>query len=102
MKDNISFNVIDFIPYGKKNAISNEELAIRLNTDKRTARKFVHHARVKGANICSTCDGDETAGYYIPLSVEEAMPYQRMQRSRIASAEAALKPVEDFINNFSE
>lgn len=49
MKDNISFNVIDFIPYGKKNAISNEELAIR-----------------------------------------------------IASAEAALKPVEDFINNFSE
>lgn len=44
MKDNISFNVIDFIPYGNR----------------------------------------------------------RMQRSRIASAEAALKPVEDFINNFSD
>lgn len=95
-------DIIDFIPCGKKNAISNGELAILLNTDKRTARKIVYQARVKGANICSTCEGDATAGYYIPLSVEEARPYQKMQRSRISSAEAALKPTEDFINNFSE
>lgn len=95
-------DILKFIPYGKKNAISNEELAVRLNTDKRTARKLVHHARVMGANICSTCEGEPTAGYYIPLSVEEAIPYRKMQRSRIASASAALKPTEDFINNFSE
>ena len=92
-------DIIDLIPYGKKNAISNEELAIRLNTDKRMARKIVHQARVKGANICSTCEGDVTAGYYIPLSVEEAIPYRKMQRSRIESALAALRPTEDFIKN---
>lgn len=93
--------IINFIPYGKQNAISNEELAIRLNTDKRTARKLVHHARVMGANICSTCEGEPTAGYYIPLSVEEAIPYRNMQRSRIASAKAALKPTEDYIKSFN-
>lgn len=38
----------------------------------------------------------------ISFNVIDFMPYRRMQRSRIASAEAALKPVEDFINNFSE
>ena len=98
----VNMDIIDFIPYGKKNAISNGELAILLNTDKRTARKIVHQARVKGANICSSCEGGPTAGYYIPLSDEEAKPYQKMQRSRIESALAALKPTEDFINNFSK
>lgn len=95
-------NILNFIPYGKKNAISNEELAIRLNTDKRTARKIVHLARIKGANICSTCEGELTAGYYIQLSKEEAIPYQKMQRSRISSAEAALRPTENFINSFDK
>lgn len=58
-------DIIDLIPYGKKNAIS----------------------------------GDVTAGYYIPLSVEEAISYRKMQRSRIESALVALRPTEDFIKN---
>lgn len=99
MKKYNPFMILDFIPFGKENAISMEELAIRMKCDKRTARKRVFAARVKGAKICSTCEGEPTAGYYIPLSVNEAIPYQKMQRSRITSAEAALKPIDDYIAN---
>lgn len=90
-------NILDFIPYGKENAVSQEELAIRMHTDKRTVRQLVYSVRVRGAVICSTCEGEPTAGYYRPISANEAMPYVRMQRSRIASAEAALRSAEDFI-----
>lgn len=95
-------DITKFIPLGKKNAISNEELAIRLNTDKRTTRQLVYNARIHGAVICSTCEKGVTAGYYIPISAEEAIPYQKMQRSRILSAEAALRSTDNFIKNLSE
>lgn len=92
-------NILDFISYGKENAVSMEELSLRMKCDKRTARAAVFNARVQGAVICSTCEGEPTAGYYRPVSVREAMPYVRMQRSRISSAEAALKSAEDFISH---
>lgn len=98
MKKYNPFTILDFIPFGKENAISMEELAIRMNTDKRTVRKRVFTARVKGAKICSTCEGEPTAGYYRPISAAEAIPYVKMQRSRIQSAQAALKPIEDYIS----
>lgn len=91
-------NIVDFIPSGITNAVSQEELAIRMNCDKRTVRALIFNARVHNAVICSTCEGT-TGGYYIPLSANEALPYINMQRSRIRSAELALKPVEDFIKN---
>lgn len=91
-------NILDFIPLGITNAISQEELAICMNCDKRTVRQAVFNARAKGAVICSTCE-ETTGGYYIPLSVDEALPYVNMQRNRIKSATLALKSVEDFIKN---
>lgn len=94
------FTVLDFIPFGKENAISQEDLAIRMQCDKRTIRATIYSARVKGAVICSTCEGGSTAGYYRPLSVNEAMPYIKMQRSRIASAKEALKSAEEYISEY--
>lgn len=89
-------NITDFIPLGIENAITQEELAIRLNCDKRTARAAVFDARRKGAVICSTC-GNSTAGYYIPLSADEAKLYIRMQEKRIKSARAAIRSTKEYI-----
>lgn len=93
------FKVMNYIPFGRENAVSMEELAIRMRCDKRSAREAVFKVRCRGAVICSTCDGDSSDGYYCPVSAEEALPYVNMQRKRIASAKATLKSAEDFIND---
>jgi transcription initiation factor IIE alpha subunit len=100
--NNNVIKLLDFIPFGHENAISQNELSIRLNANKRTVRQLVFETRKKGAVICSTCDSDGLSGYYRPLSAAEARPYVKMQRSRIASAEAALKSAEEYIRNQSE
>lgn len=88
-------NVLDFIPLGRNHAISMSELAKRMGTDQRTARKMVFAARQRGAVICSTC-GENTSGYYRPNNAAEVRPYIIMQEHRIASAKAALKPAKKF------
>ncbi len=90
-------NICDFIPDGKKNAISMADLAAATNLDTRTVRALVHNARSKGAVICSTCDNDN-GGYYMPLDVSEAMPYYKQQLSRIRSANTALAAVAEYIS----
>lgn len=89
-------NIVNYIPYGIKNAVSQEELASVLKCDKRAVRAMVYNARAKGAVICSTCEGT-ASGYYFPLSVAEAMPYIKMQKNRLNSAETALKPALMFV-----
>lgn len=90
-------NVVDYISFGKNNAISMTELAIRMGCSKRVARSAIFNARRKGAVICSTCSGDSFDGYYFPASVEEALPYVRLQESRIRSAQEALRSAKSFI-----
>ncbi|MCX4257938.1 MAG: hypothetical protein OSJ54_13560 [Oscillospiraceae bacterium] len=89
-------NVLDFIPLGRNHAISMSELAKRMGTDQRTARKMVFAARQRGAVICSTC-GENTSGYYRPNTVDEIRPYIAMQQSRIRSAKIALHSAENFV-----
>ncbi len=89
-------NVLDFIPLGRNHAISMSELAKRMETDQRTARKMVFAARQRGAVICSTC-GENTSGYYRPNTVDEIRPYIAMQQSRIRSAKIALRSAENFV-----
>lgn len=92
------YNILDFIPFGQENAVPMSELAHRMNSSERTARKLVFNARINGDVICSTCYGDRSDGYYRPVSAEEAFPYVRMQRERIASAVAALRSAENFVS----
>ena len=92
-----TYNVLDFIPVGQKNALPMSELAKRIGISQREARKAVFNARRKGAVICSTCSGDSFDGYYFPASVEEVLPYVRLQESRIASAKIALRSAEEFV-----
>lgn len=51
-------DIIEFIPYGKENAISQEDLSDVMRCDKRTVRALIFSARTKGAVICSTCEGN--------------------------------------------
>lgn len=87
--------ITDYIPYGRANAIFNDDLAVQLNTDKRTARAKVLAARISGEPICSTCDG--RSGYYLPTDANEARIYLRQQRARIKSARAALRGVAKYV-----
>lgn len=87
--------IMDFIPYGRKNAISMATLAAILNTDKRTVRALVLSARMCGAPICSTCG--ENGGYYMPRDISEAQIYLRQQKARVKSSNAALRGIKEYI-----
>lgn len=90
------FNVIEYIPIGKENAIAMTELSKRTGRSQREVRKAVFNARCKGEIICSTC-GENASGYYRPSTAEEIRPYIAMQQSRIRSAKSALKSAKQFV-----
>lgn len=92
--------ITDHIPYGKANAISNNDLAIELGMKARDARRLVHQARANGEPICSTCE-ERKGGYFMPVTKEEARIYFRQQRSRIKSAIAALNGVKKYLKERS-
>lgn len=97
--NNRKSKLLEIIPYGKDHAISMEQLAISLDTDKRNVRKIIYTERLRGAVICSSCskNEDEITGYYRPTCPEEAKSYVEMQKSRIRSAKQALKSAENYI-----
>lgn len=90
--------ISEFIPLGQENAISMKELAKITNSDNRTVRLLVQRAREAGEPICSTCNCKQ-AGYYIPLSSDEAAIYLRQQQARIKTARKSLCGVLKFIAN---
>ncbi len=88
--------ISDYIPYGKANAISNDDLSVVSGKDKRETRRLVHQASANGDPICSTCE-ERKGGYYLPCNVSEAYAYLRQQNARIKSARAALCGVKKYI-----
>lgn len=95
-------NITDFIPTGRANAITADELAARTGTSKRDVRKQILHARCNGEPICSSSEIGNFGGYYLPSDAEEAQVYYRQQTRRINSGMRALSAVEAYINERSE
>lgn len=93
--------ISDYIPYGRANAISNDDLSIVSGKDKRETRRLVHQARANGDPICSTCE-ERKGGYFMPANEFEARIYYRQQRSRIKSAIAALNGVKKYLKKRSD
>lgn len=60
-------NIADFIPVGKENAVTREQLCRLTGLSDRVNRKLIEVARVEGVVIVNDSDGE---GYYI--SEEEA------------------------------
>lgn len=87
---------LEFIPYGKDNSISMEEISVRTGKDLRTTRKLVEAARKEGLPLRSDC-GKNGDGYYFPIDVSEALPCRRQMRARISSGVQSLKAIEKYI-----
>ncbi|MFR7908761.1 MAG: hypothetical protein ACLU4K_11155 [Oscillospiraceae bacterium] len=90
-------NIIDFIPKGRKNAVTTEELKARTGFDVRTIRQHIANARLKGTVICSSLKS-EGGGYFLPESPDEALEYVRTEQNRIESANMALQGAVKYIS----
>ena len=83
-------NIIDFIPKGRKNAVTTEELKAITGFDVRTIRQHIANARLKVTVICPSLKS-EGGGYFLPESPDEALEYVRTEQNRIESANMALQ-----------
>ena len=92
----MKIKIIEHIPKGIENAVTQADLATLLQISERQVRSLINEARRHGAVICSTCDG-MTGGYYLPNAPDEVKPYLRMQESRIRSAAEAIKSCEEYM-----
>ena len=73
--------IVDLLPTGKENAISQKQLAAVLNISERELRKRIEFERRNGAVICSSTDADGS-GYYLPQNVEEAQRFYATMQKR--------------------
>lgn len=89
-------NFLQLIPYGKRNALSMNELSVRSGNDLRTTRKLVEAARKEGVPLCSDC-GKNGGGYYFPINVSEALPCCQQMKARLSSCACSLAAIEKFI-----
>lgn len=94
--------IIEFIPTGRANAITADELAARTGLDKRAVRKAVLSSRCNGVPVCSDSSADGGHGYFLPLDRAEASTYYREQISRIKTGMRALSAVKKFIDEDGE
>ena len=75
-------NIIDFIPYGKENAVDRFRLMELTGLPDRRVRKLIQEARNNGEMILNAQDG---AGYYISDDAEELKRQYRSNRNRAMS-----------------
>ena len=75
-------DIVQFIPQGKENAVTREQLRLRLNLPDRKIRMMIEEARKDGALIINAQDG---AGYYISEELCELKKQHRANHSRAMS-----------------
>ncbi len=88
---------LQFIPSGKRNALSMQEISKRTGNSLRSTRKMVEAARKKGVSLCSDCD-KKGGGYYFPINVSEALPCRQQMKSRLLSCTRSLNAIERYIS----
>ena len=89
-------NILDYVPKGKINRISTQELMKKTGiTTPRALRKLIRQQRAKGAIIASTkADG---GGYFIPESRAELLDYAKETERQGASTFATLKATRELL-----
>lgn len=90
-------NIEDFIPFGKENAVINEQLQVVTGLDERTVRRAISDARKRGVVILNMQDG---RGYYQPTDNErtEVEMYYYQERSRAMNNLATLKATKRWLD----
>ena len=74
--------ILDHIGIGRENAVTREELEMRMGLPDRTIRNMIEAARREGALIVNDGSG---AGYYISDNLEDLKRQQKMNNSRAMS-----------------
>lgn len=89
-------DVVKYIPFGKENAISRKDLALKVGCSDRVMRDLVNNAR-KRVVIINIQNGN---GYYRPTKddKEEVEKYKKQEESRAKEIFRGLQPVRKFLN----
>lgn len=74
------------LPVGRENAMTGRRLADALGTDDRTLRELIRQANE--ANVLVSADD---AGYFVPLTADEAMPSVWRKQSQISTSQRRVR-----------
>ena len=81
-----TYNLIELIPRGEKNAVHAYDLALRVGLSKRELRKQIELLRRAGAVILSS-----DKGYYLPADLAEVTAYRKKEEARAKSVFRSLQ-----------
>ena len=70
-------NIVDYIPFGKENAVKRSKLRALTKMDDRNMREAIEKAQMRGELILNMQDG---AGYFRPILPEERDLVERWQK----------------------
>ena len=74
--------ILDYIGTGKENAVTREQLEMRMGLPDRTIRNMIETARREGVVIVNKGDGE---GYYISDDLNDIRQQYKMNNSRAMS-----------------
>lgn len=84
-------DIMDYIPRGKDNAVTREQLVEQTGIKDRTVRRMIHKKRQQGEIIISSTRGK---GYYLPLTRDDAEGFIRQQKSYIKHIQESITKAE--------
>lgn len=91
----MDIDIMQYIPFGKKNAIKRSELAKKVGCSDRTMRDLINNARKREViiNIQNGC------GYYRPTDedISEVKRFKQQEESRAKDIFRGLQPVRKFL-----
>lgn len=90
-----NINIVDYIPRGKKNAVTRVQLCIATGLSDRRIRDAIADARRKVPII----NDQSGRGYYIPTAEElpEARSFLEQEKSRAKSIFSSMKALKAFV-----
>jgi len=99
MRTKMDIDITKYIPFGKENAISRDDLALKVGCSDRTMRDLINEAR-KRVVIINIQNGN---GYYQPTKSDKAEveKYKNQEESRAKEIFKGLQPVRKFLSGVS-
>ena len=90
----MNIDITEYIPYGRKNAVSRHELQRRTGLPDRTVRALIEDARRKGAHILSS---RADKGYWKSNNVGEIKEFLRESDGRIRKTAQTVEALRRYV-----
>ena len=90
----MNIDITEYIPYGRKNAVSRHELQRRTGLPDRTVRALIEDARRKGAHILSS---SADKGYWKSNNVGEIKEFLRESDGRIRKTAQTVEALRRYV-----